>query len=142
MLLIHQAATSAPELILQEMNTIESSQKQKTQQYQLAKGALNTLQRKQQYVTAAGRKEQGADDRRGNLAQKSLIDVVKKGDLVEGSEYLETLLVAVPKCVVAENSRLSANRTGTTLRAGTTTMSVWRAWSYPAAPSRSHSISI
>ncbi|EKD03439.1 hypothetical protein A1Q2_02246 [Trichosporon asahii var. asahii CBS 8904] len=64
-----------------EMNTIESSQKQKTQQYQLAKGALNTLQRKQQ----------------GNLAQKSLIDVVKKGDLVEGSEYLETLLVAVPK---------------------------------------------
>lgn len=37
---------------------------------------------------------------RGNLAQKSLIDVVKKGDLVEGSEYLETLLVAVPKCVL------------------------------------------
>lgn len=36
------------ELTIQEMNTIESSQKQKTQQYQLAKGALNTLQRKQQ----------------------------------------------------------------------------------------------
>lgn len=35
-------------LTFQEMNTIESSQKQKTQQYQLAKGALNTLQRKQQ----------------------------------------------------------------------------------------------
>lgn len=34
------------------MNTIESSQKQKTQQYQLAKGALNTLQRKQQCVAA------------------------------------------------------------------------------------------
>lgn len=39
--------------------------------------------------------------RRGNLSQRSLVDVVKKGDLVEDSEFMETLLVAVPKCVKA-----------------------------------------
>jgi hypothetical protein len=38
---------------------------------------------------------------RGNLSQRSLVDVVKKGDLVEDSEFMETLLVAVPKCVTA-----------------------------------------
>lgn len=36
---------------------------------------------------------------RGNLSQRSLLDVVKKGDLVENSEFMETLLVAVPKSV-------------------------------------------
>jgi V-type H+-transporting ATPase subunit C len=40
--------------------------------------------------------------RRGNLSQRSLVDVVKKGDLVEDSEFMETLLVAVPKCVKAK----------------------------------------
>jgi V-type H+-transporting ATPase subunit C len=38
-------------------------------------------------------------DTRGNLSQRSLVEVVKKEQLVEGSEYLETLLVAVPKWV-------------------------------------------
>jgi len=33
----------------------------------------------------------------GNLSQKSLLGVVSKEDVVEDSEYLETLLVAVPK---------------------------------------------
>lgn len=32
------------------MGTVETSQKQKSQQYQLAKGALTNLQRKQQWV--------------------------------------------------------------------------------------------
>ncbi|TXT12884.1 hypothetical protein VHUM_01285 [Vanrija humicola] len=67
--------------LVQEMGTVETSQKQKSQQYQLAKGALTNLQRKQQ----------------GNLSTRSLLDVVKKEHLVENSEYLETLLVAVPK---------------------------------------------
>jgi hypothetical protein len=34
---------------------------------------------------------------RGNLSQKSLLNIIKKGDVVEDSEFLETLLVAVPK---------------------------------------------
>lgn len=67
--------------LVSEMNTIESSQKQKSQSYNLAKGSLNNLQRKRQ----------------GNLSQKSLIGVVQKKDIVEGSEFLETLFVAVPK---------------------------------------------
>lgn len=67
--------------LVSEMGTIESSQKQKSQSYNLAKGALNQLQRKRQ----------------GNLSQKGLVGVVKKEDMIEGSEFLETLFVAVPK---------------------------------------------
>ncbi|WWC60366.1 uncharacterized protein I303_102937 [Kwoniella dejecticola CBS 10117] len=69
------------EALTKEMNSIDSTQKQKSQSYNLAKGGLTTLQRKQQ----------------GNLSQRSLLDVVNKNDLVENSEFMETLLVAVPK---------------------------------------------
>ncbi|GMK55598.1 hypothetical protein CspeluHIS016_0206540 [Cutaneotrichosporon spelunceum] len=72
--------------LVSEMHTVETTQKAKAQSYNLAKGALNTLQRKQL----------------GNLSQRSLMDVVKKGDIVENSEFLETLLVAVPKNSVKE----------------------------------------
>jgi V-type H+-transporting ATPase subunit C len=34
---------------------------------------------------------------RGNLSLRSLVDVVSKDDFVQDSEYLETLLVAVPR---------------------------------------------
>lgn len=33
----------------------------------------------------------------GNLSIKSLVDVVSREDVLQDSEYLETLLVAVPK---------------------------------------------
>jgi V-type H+-transporting ATPase subunit C len=33
----------------------------------------------------------------GNLSVKSLADVVSADDFIQDSEYLETLLVAVPK---------------------------------------------
>ncbi|OCF31675.1 V-type H+-transporting ATPase subunit C [Kwoniella heveanensis BCC8398] len=69
------------EALTKEMKSIESTQKQKSQSYNLAKGSLTTIQRKQQ----------------GNLSQRSLLDVVNKADLVENSEFLETLIVAVPK---------------------------------------------
>lgn len=36
---------------------------------------------------------------RGNLSTRSLVGIVKKEDIVQDSEYLETLIVAVPKCV-------------------------------------------
>lgn len=35
----------------------------------------------------------------GNLSTRSLVGVVKKEDVVQDSEYLETLIVAVPKQV-------------------------------------------
>ncbi|WVQ78786.1 hypothetical protein IAT38_000877 [Cryptococcus sp. DSM 104549] len=69
------------EALSKEMNSIESTQKQKAQSYNLAKGGLTNLQRKQV----------------GNLSQRSLLGVVKKEHLVENSEFLETLIVAVPK---------------------------------------------
>ncbi|KAK6907408.1 V-type H+-transporting ATPase subunit C [Kwoniella mangroviensis CBS 10435] len=69
------------EALTKEINSIDSTQKQKSQSYNLAKGSLTTLQRKQQ----------------GNLSQRSLLDVVNKNDLVENSEFMETLIVAVPK---------------------------------------------
>lgn len=33
----------------------------------------------------------------GNLMTRSLVDLVKKEDFVQDSEYLQTLLVVVPK---------------------------------------------
>jgi len=69
------------ETLTKEMNSIESTQKQKSQSYNLAKGGLTNLQRK----------------RTGNLSQRSLTDVVNKEALVENSGFLETLIVAVPK---------------------------------------------
>lgn len=64
-----------------EMTSIDSIQKQKQQSYNIAKGTLVSLQRKKM----------------GNLSSKSLIDVVKKEDVVQDSDYMETLFVAVPK---------------------------------------------
>jgi hypothetical protein len=34
---------------------------------------------------------------RGNLSVRALVDVVSKEDVLQDSEYLETLLIAVPK---------------------------------------------
>ncbi len=63
------------------MTSIDTIQKQKLSNYNLAKGSLTGMQRK----------------RVGNLSSRSLVDVVKKEDVVQDSEYLETLMVAVPK---------------------------------------------
>ncbi|TKY90252.1 hypothetical protein EX895_000250 [Sporisorium graminicola] len=65
-----------------ELSSIDNVMKQKLANYNAAKGQLQQLQRKKQ----------------GNLSVRSLADVVHKEDFVDaGSEYLETLLVAVPK---------------------------------------------
>ena len=55
---------------------------------------------------------------RGNLSQKSLLDVVKREDLVENSEFLETLVVAVPKCVRLPDLRQPADESETSRRTG------------------------
>jgi len=64
-----------------EMTSIDNVMKAKLNSYNLAKGQLVQIQRK----------------KHGNLSVRSLNDIVKKEDFVTDSEYLETLLVAVPK---------------------------------------------
>ncbi|KAG7529029.1 hypothetical protein FFLO_05822 [Filobasidium floriforme] len=74
------------EALVKEMNSIDSIQKQKVQGYNLAKGSLAGMQRKKM----------------GNLSTKSLVGIVSKEDVVVDSEYLETLLVAVPNNLVRD----------------------------------------
>lgn len=70
------------ESLSKEMISIDNVMKSKLNSYNLAKGQLQQLQRK----------------RTGNLSVRSLADVVHKEDFVDlDSEYMETLLVAVPK---------------------------------------------
>ncbi|PWY96985.1 putative VMA5-H+-ATPase V1 domain 42 kd subunit, vacuolar [Testicularia cyperi] len=70
-----------------ELTSIDNVMKQKLNNYNLAKGQLQQLQRK----------------KTGNLSVRSLADVVHKEDFVDAnSEYLETLLVAVPKNSIKE----------------------------------------
>ncbi|CAO1615193.1 unnamed protein product [Sympodiomycopsis kandeliae] len=65
-----------------EVQSIDGVMKQKLQNYNIVKGQLQQLQRK----------------KTGNLSVRSLADVVHKDDFVDSSsEFLETLLVAVPK---------------------------------------------
>jgi len=63
-----------------EVVSLDNDLKQKYTQYQSCKSSLAALERKQT----------------GNLSAKSLFGIVSKDDLVTDSEYLETLLVAVP----------------------------------------------
>ncbi|KAJ7042481.1 hypothetical protein C8F04DRAFT_1076072 [Mycena alexandri] len=69
-----------------EMTSIDNAMKAKLTNYNLVKGSLVQMQRK----------------KTGNLSLRSLVDVVSKDDFVQDSEYLETLLVAVPKSNVKD----------------------------------------
>jgi V-type H+-transporting ATPase subunit C len=78
------------DILNKEMVSIDNAMKSKLNNYNLVKGSLTQLQRK----------------KTGNLSVKSLIDVVSKDDFIQDSEYLETLLVAVPKNLLKDwNSR-------------------------------------
>ncbi|KAJ3290785.1 Vacuolar ATP synthase subunit C [Rhizoclosmatium sp. JEL0117] len=74
------------DLISQEVNSIETLMKNKMQSYSTVKTSLSGMQRKQT----------------GNLSIKSLNDIVKKEYFVLDSEYLITVLVAVPKALEKE----------------------------------------
>ncbi|GHJ84312.1 hypothetical protein NliqN6_0714 [Naganishia liquefaciens] len=74
------------EALNKEMTSIDTIQKQKLQNYNYIKGNLTSAQRK----------------RTGNLSTRSLVGVVKKEDIVQDSEYLETLIVAVPNNLVKD----------------------------------------
>ncbi|KIK71272.1 hypothetical protein GYMLUDRAFT_33417 [Collybiopsis luxurians FD-317 M1] len=69
-----------------EMTSIDNAMRAKLQNYNLVKGSLVQMQRK----------------KTGNLSVKALADVVSAEDFILDSEYLETLLVAVPKNLVKD----------------------------------------
>ncbi|KAJ6627167.1 hypothetical protein B0H10DRAFT_1779889 [Mycena sp. CBHHK59/15] len=74
------------ESLNKEMTSIDNAMKAKLTNYNLVKGSLVQMQRK----------------KTGNLSLRSLVDVVSRDNFVQDSEYLETLLVAVPKANVKD----------------------------------------
>ncbi|KAK0546113.1 Vacuolar ATP synthase subunit C [Tilletia horrida] len=79
---VDRSLSEIVEAIAREVTSIDNVMKQKLNNYNVAKGQLQQLQRRQA----------------GNLSQRSLADVVHKEDFVDSSsEYMETLLVAVPQ---------------------------------------------
>jgi len=78
---VQKGAREMVDALNKDMATIDSVMKAKLNNYNLAKGSLVQMQRK----------------KTGNLSVKSLVDVVSKKDFIDDSEYMETLLVAVPK---------------------------------------------
>ncbi|SCV70482.1 BQ2448_1876 [Microbotryum intermedium] len=71
--------------LMKEVSSIENAQRNKSGQYGIVKGQVVSAQRK----------------KTGNLSMRSLADVVSAEDFAgtNESEYLETVLVAVPKSV-------------------------------------------
>ncbi|KAI0690687.1 ATPase V1 complex subunit C [Cytidiella melzeri] len=84
------------DVLAKEMASIDNVMKTKLQSYNLAKGSLQQMQRK----------------KTGNLSVRSLVDVVKKENFINESEYMETQLVAVPKNLVKEWSSKYERLTG------------------------------
>ncbi|KAI8927064.1 ATPase, V1 complex, subunit C [Entophlyctis helioformis] len=74
------------DMVSQEVNSIDALMKTKTQAYSQVKAALQGIQRKTN----------------GNLAVRTLNDIVKKEHFVLDSEYLTTALVAVPKTLTKD----------------------------------------
>ncbi|OLL25557.1 V-type proton ATPase subunit C [Neolecta irregularis DAH-3] len=68
---------------IDEMASLDEDVRTKYAAWNQAKGTYTSLQRKQT----------------GNLSQRSLAGMVKEDDFVTNSEYLETMLVAVPKTI-------------------------------------------
>ncbi|EAT85881.1 V-type proton ATPase subunit C [Parastagonospora nodorum] len=69
-----------------ELQGIDNDVKAKISQYNQTKGALAAAERK----------------RTGNLATKSLVNVVNPSSLIQDSEYLDTHLIAVPNLAVKD----------------------------------------
>ncbi|KZS96147.1 ATPase V1 complex subunit C, partial [Sistotremastrum niveocremeum HHB9708] len=68
------------EVLNKELTSIDNVTKLKLNNYNLAKGSLVQLQRKQT----------------GNLSVRNLSEIVSKEHFIQDSEYLETVLVAIP----------------------------------------------
>ncbi|KAI0286790.1 ATPase V1 complex subunit C [Russula aff. rugulosa BPL654] len=72
------------DVLVKEITSIDNMMKSKLNNYNLAKGSLVQLQRK----------------KTGNLSVRSLADIVSEDDLLQDSEYMQSILVAVPKTLV------------------------------------------
>ncbi|KAG9066257.1 Vacuolar ATP synthase subunit C [Linnemannia hyalina] len=72
------------ELLNNEVASIDTLMKNKMANYNVVKGNLQGIQRREMYGL-------------GNLASRNIVPFVKKVHVVLDSEYLETLVVAVPK---------------------------------------------
>ena len=77
--------------------SIDNALKSKLNNYNLVKGSLTQMQRKKTSVILFEHYSCLMILSRGNLSVRSLADVVSKEDFIQDSEYMETLLVAVPK---------------------------------------------
>ncbi|KAI0359182.1 ATPase V1 complex subunit C [Trametes cingulata] len=74
------------DVLNKEMTSIDNVMKAKLNNYNLAKGSLVQMQRK----------------KTGNLSVRSLVDVVRQEHFINDSEYLQTVLVAVPRNLVKD----------------------------------------
>ncbi|KAF8807186.1 ATPase, V1 complex, subunit C [Phlegmacium glaucopus] len=83
---IHKSLRDLVDTLNKEMISIDNALKSKLNNYNLVKGSLTQMQRR----------------KTGNLSVRSLADVVSKDDFIQDSEYMETLLVAVPKILVKD----------------------------------------
>ncbi|KAJ8508079.1 hypothetical protein ONZ45_g9607 [Pleurotus djamor] len=83
---VQRSLREMAEVLNKEMTSIDNAMKAKLNNYNLIKGSLVQMQRK----------------KLGNLSVRSLTDVVSPEDVIQDSEYMETLLVAVPKSSVKE----------------------------------------
>jgi len=72
------------DVLVKEMTSIDNVMKAKLNNYNLAKGSLVQLQRK----------------KTGNLSVRSLADIVSEDDVLKDSEYMQSIMVAVPKNLV------------------------------------------
>ncbi|KAG0199695.1 Vacuolar ATP synthase subunit C, partial [Mortierella sp. GBA30] len=74
------------ELLNNEVASIDTLMKNKMANYSVVKGNLQGIQRREV----------------GNLASRNIVPFVKKEHVVKDSEYLETLVVAIPKTLYKE----------------------------------------
>ncbi|KAI0936091.1 hypothetical protein AcV5_004315 [Taiwanofungus camphoratus] len=83
---VERALRDMVDVLNKEMTSIDNVMKSKLNNYNLAKGSLVQMQRK----------------KTGNMSVRSLADIVRKEHFIQDSEYLETLLIAVPKNLVKD----------------------------------------
>jgi V-type H+-transporting ATPase subunit C len=80
---VKQSLKALHDIINKKVSEIDNDLKTKSTAYNTLKGSLQSLERKQT----------------GSLLIRNLGDLVKKEDFILGSEYLQTLLVVVPKAL-------------------------------------------
>ncbi|OSX67744.1 hypothetical protein POSPLADRAFT_1127011 [Postia placenta MAD-698-R-SB12] len=83
---VQRALTDMVDVLNKEMTSIDNVMKNKLNSYNLAKGSLVQMQRK----------------KTGNLSVRSLVDIVRKEHFIGESEYMQTVLLAIPKNLVKD----------------------------------------